>query len=68
MGLSSAISAECFSGVQSGVAHKVSVGTSGLSWTVSHPSTHVCLQAEDTAAPLLLQLREVLFLWGILDP
>lgn len=35
---------------------------------LSHPSTHVCLQAESATAPPLMQLREVLLLWGILDP
>lgn len=65
MGLSSAISAERFSGVQSGVEDKMWVWMSALSWTVSHPSTRPCLQAENTAVPLFLQLREVLFLWGI---
>lgn len=49
-------------------ADKMWVGMSALSWAISHPSTHMCLQAESATAPILMQLREVLFLWGILDP
>lgn len=49
-------------------ADKMWVGMSALSWAISHPSTHMCLQAESAIAPILMQLREVLFLWGILDP
>lgn len=64
-----AVHPECLSGLQSvGVppfADKTWVGMSALSWAVFN--THMCLQAESAVAALM-QLREVLFLWGMLDP
>lgn len=47
-------------------ANQTWVGMSASSWPTSHPQ-HMCLSVQSATARLL-QLREVLFLWGILDP
>lgn len=65
------VSPECLSGLRGvGVPPSQTVCGWGyqLSWSVSHPSTRVCLQAESAVPPLLKQLREVLCLWGRLEP